>query len=1614
MSFRSMNSPSEIVWWIGDQPVFASKHSPTASPNSSNYSGMNESVIVVPARGTKTPTTRAKMPGISSCSSPEILSKIENASPDTAKRVAVQLYGRLKSHGLREEARDAVLREDRGGEGLKGDDEEKEEERKKIEELLGMEYLLKDGFVSYLRDMVRITPPIPQQVVRFSGIKYSRKFEISSDGYATFGNKLLGCFFAPLRSLFRRKNTTELQILKGVDGYVMPGSITLLLGPPGAKSSLLETIAGKVRSGKSSVMEGDVTYNDKSASDIRLSRLIAYVSGQLNKHIPLLSVRETLEFARDCTQGLRPENFTPQMRKFFAHALVEGQDPFLEYVLQILGLKGVEHELAGEAISDTDRQKLTTAELALGTYSIMLYDQPFSGSDPAATYDLVDTIRTISRIQQSSAVMSLTQLSQEVFDLFDRIILLGDGHVLFQGPRQDAIPYFANLGYLKPSHVESGEFLEDIVAGEGSQYLAQGANPLSLDELAECYKSSDHHLDVMRIVKGEDVTHTYWIESEPGLGLSLKTPSKYDSSISPEPRREMELVVAKLSSKVGHSGGIESTGRVQVGDLVTGISINNEELRYLAVGSKRTRHERVFQVYSMLRGARGHVRLQVERYKEEEDEYQSQWNQFQRPFVQTWWKSTKTLIRRQLKITKRLHMLIKLRLFQAIILGVFAGTLFYKLGGQYKQQSMNSVRALGFVSTMSIMLINLVQLPLYMLQRPIFYKHRSQRFFRASSYTVAHCVVNLPQTFIEALAYTVCIYFPVGLSLEGNGLLFFYYLILLFLVAYFGSSVFFFLGAISSIPEVGNALAGLIVSIFLLFSGFVIYPSNIPLYWKWLVYVNPIHWANVSFCDLQFSKGYTDPCSKYLNQMPFCDQFPTMTVGKAYLAFNELSDDSGKPWLPYVILLGWTAITILSALVALKKIEFTGTSSSLPQLKKTPVISNYREDTENGWCSSDGYDEFPDKSSISKHARPRTPMSGPSVVEDVGGVGNWIEEFRLDMEWGRLGLPVVPVTLLFLDISFTRYDARLKERVQVFNSITGYAKPGTMLALLGGSKASKTTLLKCLSGRVPPDGSLNGEVQANGYNLSNAFSRVVGYVEKLDAHQPYLSVRESLLFSAGLRLDRTISSMSRHIHVELILDQLGLKLYANQLVGSLRDATGKTFEIAKKITIAVELAANPSVLFLEEPISGLDAAGISNILRILSHVSASGRIIVATLTHPNARALSFFHQALILTQDSRQGYFGPIGFNCNELLIYFTSIPKVPQYFQTQSPITFAMGALGLGIKRRGTPLADFAEIYQSSSLCGTNRKEISSIKRLNKQWKLRTVNSTYPTPYIRQAGLVLLRTQRFLWRNVQYTYGRLIGCVMIGLLMGSLYFQIEYRDIYGVTSRTLYIYMQIILIGVISANNVIPQIGTDRLVYFRERRAGMYLPIFYPVSWAVGEIPYFLIATLAVVGIGNGMAGIATGTASEFLVYWLTLFVFTVCVTYFGMMLTFLAPVPTLAAFATSIVTSIWVSASGVVVVFSDIKFYKWVYWSNPFQFAMNALTSISFFCETKKCGLDCRCPRLPDGSYVWDRLASTRALSKGRIDLDMATLAGMCVLFAGLAFLFFVLLKHNSPPLR
>jgi hypothetical protein len=83
---------------------------------------------------------------------------------------------------------------------------------------------------------------------------------------------------------------------------------------------------------------------------------------------------------------------------------------------------------------------------------------------------------------------------------------------------------------MKPSHVESWEFLQDIAAENGMQYLLPRLTPRGLEELVECYYSSDHYLDIVRVIGKNKEFSTYWVESEPGIGLSLKESSILNSN----------------------------------------------------------------------------------------------------------------------------------------------------------------------------------------------------------------------------------------------------------------------------------------------------------------------------------------------------------------------------------------------------------------------------------------------------------------------------------------------------------------------------------------------------------------------------------------------------------------------------------------------------------------------------------------------------------------------------------------------------------------------------------------------------------------------------------------------------------------------------------------------------------------------------------------------------------------------------------------------------------------------------------------------------------------------------------------------------------------------------
>jgi ABC-type branched-subunit amino acid transport system ATPase component len=144
--------------------------------------------------------------------------------------------------------------------------------------------------------------------------------------------------------------------------------------------------------------------------------------------------------------------------------------------------------------------------------------------------------------------------------------------------------------------------------------------------------------------------------------------------------------------------------------------------------------------------------------------------------------------------------------------------------------------------------------------------------------------------------------------------------------------------------------------------------------------------------------------------------------------------------------------------------------------------------------------------------------------------------------------------------------------------------------------AEQTTLIDVIALRKGPALSfqsnvgITGDVLLNGFPQEKiSFKRCSGYVEQFDIQSSELTVRETIRFSAQLRLDRTNpihdSPDGLERHIDQIIETLGLTREADFLVGS-DEASGLTFEQKKRLSIAVELAASPSIIALDEPTSG--------------------------------------------------------------------------------------------------------------------------------------------------------------------------------------------------------------------------------------------------------------------------------------------------------------------------------------------------------------------------------------------------------------------------------------------
>ncbi|KAI3518282.1 hypothetical protein L1887_06828 [Cichorium endivia] len=208
---------------------------------------------------------------------------------------------------------------------------------------------------------------------------------------------------------------------------------------------------------------------------------------------------------------------------------------------------------------------------------------------------------------------------------------------------------------------------------------------------------------------------------------------------------------------------------------------------------------------------------------------------------------------------------------------------------------------------------------------------------------------------------------------------------------------------------------------------------------------------------------------------------------------------------------------------------------------------------------------------------------------------------------------------------------------RLLNGITGYAEPGRIMAIMGPSGSGKSTLLDSLADRLSKNVVMTGDILLNGEKRKLSYG-AVAYVTQEDVLMGTLTVRETITYSAYLRLPTTLTNEEVKDIIEGTIMEMGLEDCSDRLIGNwhLRGISGGE---KKRLSIALEILVRPRVLFLDEPTTGLDSASAFFVVQALKSVARDGRTVVSSIHQPSSEVFALFDD-LFLLSGGEMVYFG--------------------------------------------------------------------------------------------------------------------------------------------------------------------------------------------------------------------------------------------------------------------------------------------------------------------------------------------------------------------------------------
>ncbi|KAK5783684.1 hypothetical protein PVK06_038197 [Gossypium arboreum] len=618
------------------------------------------------------------------------------------------------------------------------------------------------------------------------------------------------------------------------------------------------------------------------------------------------------------------------------------------------------------------------------------------------------------------------------------------------------------------------------------------------------------------------------------------------------------------------------------------------------------------------------------------------------------WELLKTCMAREWLLMKRNSFVHIFKSSQLVVIALMTMTIFIRT--RMKLDLVHASYYLGslFYALIRLMTTGITELALTVSRLSVFYKQRDFYFYPAWAYSIPAAILKIPFSLMDAFLWTALTYYVIGYSPEPER--FFRLLFLLFLVHQMAISLFRLIASVVRDPPFAANFSLFTLLVIFLFSGFIIPRPLLPAWVKWGFWLSPLAYSEIGVAVNEFLAPRWQQVSS-----------SNATLGQQVLEKRGLNFSDYYYWISAGALIGFWMIFNIGFTFALSLLKPPGSSRA--------IISHERF----------------------FYLKAKEDLSDTALQKELPSVDSLTERKVKGMV-----LPFKPITISFKDVQyFVDTPKKLREqgypqRLQLLQDITGAFRPGVLTALMGVSGAGKTTLMDVLSGRKT-GGYIEGDIRIGGYpKVQETYARISAYCEQTDIHTPMITVQESVMYSARLRLPTEINKHKRLEFVAEVLQMIELDEIKDALVG-IPHVSGISPEQRKRLTIAVELVSNPSIIFMDEPTSGLDARAAAIVMRVVKNIVNTKRTIVCTIHQPSIDIFESFDELILMKRGGQMIYSGELGQHSSRLIEYFEGIPGVPKIKENHNPATWMLEVTSPPVEAQLG--IDFACIYKESHL---------------------------------------------------------------------------------------------------------------------------------------------------------------------------------------------------------------------------------------------------------------------------------------------------------------------------